>query len=200
MRTALATLLVLFAGAGVLWEATDGARAFTTEGARRLDVRESPRPVPSLTLQDQTGRPFELDRFRGKWVVLDFIYTRCADLCITAGNSLGEIRDALREHRLGREMALLSISFDPSHDTVSQLDYYARRYRARADRWSIARALDQDRLPALLETFGVTVIPDGWGGYEHNAALYILDRRGRLVAIFDYDDPSAVLRFMENRT
>jgi protein SCO1 len=37
----------------------------------------------------------------------------------------------------------------------------------------------------LLKAFGVTVIPDGAGGFVHNAALHVVDRQGRLIAIFD---------------
>lgn len=195
MRTALATVFVLLAGAGLLWQATDEARAFTTEGARRLAVRESPRPVPSLVLQDQSGDRFGFDRFHGKFVVLDFIYTTCADLCIVAGNTLSALRDALPEKRLGKDVVLLSISFDPVRDKVSQLAYYAKRHDARPEYWPVTRP-SAERLPELLETFGVTVIPDRWGGYQHNSAIYVVNREGLLVEIFDYDDPSAVLHYL----
>ncbi len=198
MRTALATILVLLAGAGLLWHATDEARAFTTEGARRLAVREAPRPVPSLVLQDQSGDRFGFDRFHGKLVVLDFIYTTCADLCIVAGNTLSALRDALPENRLGNDVVLLSISFDPLRDTVTQLAYYAKRHGARSDYWLVTRP-SEERLPELLKTFGVTVIPDRWGGYQHNSAIYAVNREGLLVEIFDYDDPSAILRFLERQ-
>ena len=40
-------------------------------------------------------------------------------------------------------------------------------------------------LAAWLRTFGIVVIPDGYGGYEHNAALHLVDERGRLVRILD---------------
>lgn len=197
MRTALATFLVLFAGASLLWHSTDQARAFTSEGARRLSISESPRSVPAVVLQDQTGDRFSFDRFHGKLVVLDFIYTTCADLCIVAGNTLHAIREALPSERLGKEVVLLSVSFDPLRDTVTQLAYYARRYTARADHWPVARVEGNEQLAVLLKTFGVTVIPDRWGGYQHNSAIYVMDRQGQLAAIFDYDDPAAVLRYLE---
>lgn len=199
MRTALATIVVLLAGAGLLWQATDEARAFTTEGARRLAVSESPRPVPSMLLQDHTGARFSFDRFAGKLLVLDFIYTGCADLCIVADNTLQTIRDSLPEARLGNDVVLLSISFDPLRDTVHQLAYYAKRHGARAEHWPVSRPSDSDRLPELLSAFGVTVIPDRWGGFQHNSAIYVVNRDGLLVAIFDYDDPAAVLRFLERQ-
>jgi protein SCO1/2 len=37
----------------------------------------------------------------------------------------------------------------------------------------------------LLADFQVTVVPDGRGDFEHNAALLVVDRRGRLVRVFD---------------
>lgn len=43
------------------------------------------------------------------------------------------------------------------------------------------------RLKRLLDAFGIVVIPDGLGGFEHNAALHLLGRDGRLVLIGDID-------------
>jgi protein SCO1/2 len=61
--------------------------------------------------------------------------------------------------------------------------------------WRFARVADPARLRLLLDAFGVTVIDDGRGGYEHNAALLVVDTRGRLVRVFDYDDLHGALYF-----
>ena len=42
-----------------------------------------------------------------------------------------------------------------------------------------------DERKRLLADFQVTVVPDGRGDFEHNAALLVVDRQGRLVRIFD---------------
>lgn len=197
MKTALASLAALLAGAWVLWSATDGARAFTAEGARRLAVREQPRATPGdVRLQDQRGNLLSLQDLRGKTVVLDFIYTRCADLCVAVGNSLQVVRDSLPPEKLGDEISFVSISFDPRRDDPKSLAYYAGRHRAGYDHWRVARVAREETLGSLLDLFGVKVLPDGWGGYQHNAAIYILDRQGRLVRIFDYDDPQSVTRYL----
>ena len=56
-----------------------------------------------------------------------------------------------------------------------------------------ARPEDERALRALLKAFGITVVPDGFGGFVHNAALHVVDRRGRLVAIFDIGEEAQVL-------
>lgn len=198
MKTALASLAAVVAGAWVLWSATDGARAFTAEGARRLAVREQPRAIPGDTrLEDQRGNRLSLQDLRGNIVVLDFIYTRCADLCVAVGNSLQVIRDSLPADELGNKVSFVSISFDPRRDDPASLAWYAGRHRAGYDHWRVARVAREEKLGPLLEVFGVKVLPDGWGGYQHNAAIYLLDRQGRLVRIFDYDDPHSVTRYLE---
>ncbi len=154
--------------------------------------------MPPFVLQDQTGARIGFDRIAASWCA-DFIYTACADLCVIAGNSLNTIRDALPEDRLGKDVVLLSISFDMVRDTVPQLAYYASRHRAMPEHWAVATVTDGVRLSELLKVFGVTVIPDRWGGFQHNSAIYVVNRDSSLVAIFDYDDPSAVLRFLEGQ-
>src|SRR5690606_3082949 len=90
---------------------------------------------------------------------------------------------------------LLSISFDPARDDVATLARYASSMNARADTWRFATVADARHLEPLLRRFPVVVIPDGLGGFEHNAALLVVDRRGRLVRIFDYDRIDDALGF-----
>lgn len=193
MRSVFAVLAVCALGTASLWLGTDGLRAFTAEGARRLAVQERPRALPAAVLQDQDGRAFRLQDYQGRVVLVEFIYTRCLTVCSSLGASFQQLYRRLPAQ--GRaDVVLLSISFDPRHDDPARLRDYARRYGADGRRWRIARINDPVQLQALLKAFGVTVIPDTYGGFEHNAAIHVLNRGGRLAAIHDPDDVPGALR------
>lgn len=193
IRTLGASLLVALVALAVFTWATDGWRAYTSETARRERVLRDPRPLPALALQDQDGRLFELDDYRGRTLAVEFIYTRCPSVCRSLGTTFRQIRDATVPRRLGSDFALLSISFDPAHDDVPALAAWAAAHGADGVHWRVARVRDAARLAPLLDAFGVVVIPDGLGGYEHNAAIHVLDRTGRLARIEDIDAPQRFL-------
>jgi len=194
MRSVLAAVAGVILGSAVLWLGTDGFRAFTADGARRLAVSEQPRPLPPARLQDRLGATFYLRDYAGKLVLVTFFYSRCADICSVLGDSFERIHQALPSHVLEREIVLLSVSFDPRHDGPAELAEYAERYQADSPAWRFARVADPAELTALLDAFGIVVIPDEYGGLAHNAAIHLLDRRGHLARIFDYDAPDVVLK------
>ena len=78
------------------------------------------------------------------------------------------------------------MSFDPERDDPEALSVYGEAHGADGAAWTVARPRSED-LPALLERFGVVVIPDNWGGYAHNAAIHLIDRKGRFARLFDID-------------
>lgn len=59
----------------------------------------------------------------------------------------------------------------------------------------MVRVPDQSQLKRLLDQFGVVVIPNDVGGYEHNVAIYLVGRDGKLARIFDFDDAKPVLEY-----
>jgi protein SCO1/2 len=185
-RTATAFIVALVAGSWSLSAATDGLRAFTSEGARRLAVERTPRILPEVPLQDQDGTVFSFAAYRGRLLLVDFIYTRCPTVCRTLGDSLRHIQERLPEDIRGREVVLLSISFDPLHDNPEELRHYGEHYGADGISWRLARPLLPADTERLLNAFGVVAIPDGAGGFEHNAALHLVNRSGRLEGILDY--------------
>lgn len=192
-------LIVLIAGATVLWIRTDGGRAFTTEGARRLAVARTPRALPSIRLEASDGARFALDALRGRTVIVDFIYTNCPTLCVTLGSSFAQLQAALDTARR-EDVRLLSIGFDHEHDTPAALTAYAHHHGADPRRWMLARVADRRELQPLLSSFGVVAIADGYGGFTHNAALHVIDPRGRLVRILDADDVAGVMSLLAART
>lgn len=188
LRTLLASLLILAAGIATLAAATDGFRAFTSETARRIDVRERPREIPArIPLQTAQGATIDLAGLRGRWLLVDFIYTRCTTYCSVQGNEFARLQRRLAGPIADGKVMLLSISFDPSHDEPSQLAAYQRRSGDLGAGWIAARPERPADLAELMRTFGVTAIPDGLGGYVHNAAIAVVDPRGKLVAIEDWN-------------
>jgi protein SCO1/2 len=83
-----------------------------------------------------------------------------------------------------RRLQLVSISFD-ARDTPGRLREYASRYRADGRQWRFARVHDERDLAPLLRAFGVVVIADGRGDFQHNAAAHLLDAGGRLARVLD---------------
>lgn len=192
MRTLLALLCVALAGGSALVLTTDGLRAFTSEDARRLEVSEAPVQLPVLDVLDTDGRPVSLSD-PDRVTLLDFVYTRCETVCRALGSEFQQLQTEIRARGLQNRVRLLSISFDPEHDTPAELAAYARHQHADGAVWQFAVLAKAADLPRLLGNFGIVVIPDGLGGFEHNAAIHVVDQRGRLVRIMDISNPAAAL-------
>ena len=199
LRTLVTSLVLLAAGIGVLAAATDRFRAFTTETSRRIGVREHPRAVPSLTLQTADGVRISTADLRGRWVLVDFIYTRCETYCSVQGGEFARLQRQLAEPIASGKVTLLSVSFDPAHDDPAALADYQRRGGDIDAGWIAARPLGHTDLAALMRVFGVVAVPDGLGGFVHNAAIAVVDPDGRLVDILNWDDPRGAARYVTER-
>ena len=199
LRTLLVSLALLAAGLGVLAAATHGFRAYTTETVRRLDVREHPRPVPSLPLQTADGGHTSFVQLRGRWLLVDFIYTRCLTYCSVQGSEFVRLQRQLADPIASGNLALLSISFDPAHDDPVALAAYQRQHGDLGAGWIAARTVNQADLKTLMRLFGVVAVPDGLGGFVHNAAIAVVDPQGRLVAILDWNDFRAAAGYVTER-
>lgn len=186
-RSALLTLAVALAGAAALWWGTDGGRALTAETLRRRDIAAHPRPLPDTLLTDRDGAGLRLADYRGAPLLMEFVYAGCPDICLTLGTAFEQL-----DAQAPAGVALLSISFDPADD-AERLGWFADRHRAQPPRWRVAAVPDAAARAALLERAGVVVIPDGGGGFVHNAGLYLVDAAGTLRRVLDPDDVEGAL-------
>lgn len=185
LRTLLASIFLLLGGGVAFAVLTDGYTAFTTESARRLRV-ETQRPLmPAVALETQTGQHIDLADLRGRWLVVDFIYTRCQSYCLALGAEFAQLQDLLAAPLASGDALLLSISFDPQHDTPERLARYLQRFGNQRQGWLAVRPVTADDLHRVKEAFGIIAISDGLGGFEHNAGLQVVDPQGRLVKILD---------------
>lgn len=184
---------VMSTGVAALAFETDGFRVVTSAGARQLSVERAPPMMPDARLVDQDGTPFTLSAYRGRAVLVDFIYTRCPTICGLLGDDFANVLQLMKATRLSTPIDLLSISFDPQNDGREALRLYGERFGAKAPRWRIAAPSNKQELAGLLQSFGVVVIPDGTGGFIHNDAVYVIDARGRLARILDPDPPTGLV-------
>lgn len=170
---------------------THGFEVWTFEGQRERQLQAGllqAAPVPLRTADGEQPAPWSNDGAApaGAYLV-DFIYTQCPSICRALGSEYQQMQAELAS-RGDRSVRLVSVSFDVANETAGTLRGYARTYHADAARWTIAVPANARDTEALLQSLGVVVIPDGFGGYVHNGAIHLLDARGRLRGLYALDE------------
>jgi protein SCO1/2 len=147
--------------------------------------------VPDFTLTNQARQEVTLSRFRGKIIAVNFIYTSCAlpQFCFRIANHFGELQRRFAE-RLGRELVLLTVTFDPVRDQPERLAEYARQWKASPDAWHFLTGGVPD-VRRVCGMFGVDVFQDE-GLFNHSSRTAVIDRQGKLVANLEGNQFSAV--------
>ena len=159
--------LALLAAAGVTLFGSRGGEddSVAFAGALRPEI-----PPQDFRLRDQDGEPVSLRSYRGRVVVLTFMYTTCRDTCPLTAT---QIRGALDD--LQTPPPALAVSVDPVNDTPE-----------RAREFLFKRGLADDRMRFLLgnraqlqpiwKAYGVR--PHGTA-FDHSAYVLLIDRHGR---------------------
>lgn len=139
--------------------------------------------APDFTLTDQQGRPVRLAEFRGRLVLLNFIYTNCTDVCPVTTAMLTRVQNTLIDRGWwARDVVFLTITTDPARDSTAVLGTYARRYRADARGWHFLTG-DLPTLRRVYRAYGITVMPSG-AAQEHDLPTFVIDRRGTVLGAY----------------
>ena len=205
LRTAFLSVLLAVCGwAAAAW-LTHDFQVWTDEGARRLEVALRPVPVPAVQVQDADGAHASLQALlEGEGpapagaTIVDFFYTHCETICLSLGASFQQLQAALQadaEAGAASGVRLLSISFDGARDDPATLAEYGRGLGADPRLWRFVRVPDAREEQALLRRLGVVVVPDWRGDFEHNAALLVFDRSGRMRRVFDLAEQQLALDY-----
>lgn len=196
LKTFATSLLGLLTGLVMIFVTTDYGQAFTTENLRRAQVNREPQQIPNFALRDAAGRTANLHEMLaadGRIWIVDFVYIRCQTICSSLGSVYQQLQQQILERGVQSRVGLLSISFDPVNDDAAALRDYAARMRMNPGVWGIATLASWQDRRRLLDSFGIMVVPAPLGEFEHNAALHLVDSRGRLIRIVDYDAPGRAL-------
>jgi len=150
---------------------------------RELDRVQTGERVPDFVLTNQFGQAIRLSDYRGRAVVLTFIYTRCPipNFCPRLSQNFAELQARLRPEFAGRAQ-LLSITMDPGFDTPEVLRGYGESHGADFKVWTFAtgsRAQTDDAgvlFGLVQETVG--------GLINHDLRTALIAPDGRLVHLW----------------
>jgi len=130
----------------------------------------------------------------GSLTLLSFVYTYCTDPigCPLAYETFAELQDRLRADPLLRgRVRLVSLSFDPSHDTPAQMKLYGgARARDPLVPWAFLTTYSVRWLTPILDGFGqdVEVELDAQGRptrtLAHMLKVFLIDERGRVREVY----------------
>ena len=157
--------------------------------------------VPDFAFTNQSGKRISLKQYRGQTLLVTFIYTRCPfpDFCPRMSSNFSEIDKQLAANPALAKTHLLSISFDPEHDTPKVLRDYAfsvahTHEPALFNRWEFAVPSAAD-LPKIADFFALTVKPEG-GMITHNLSTAVIGPDGKIVKWYHGSDwqPSDLIK------
>jgi protein SCO1/2 len=151
-----------------------------------LHLPSSGEEVPNFELTNQSGMRIFLHQYRGKVLLVTFIYTRCPfpDYCPRVTGQFAAVNNQLKANpALSSKTHLLSISFDPQHDTPKVLRDYGFRWMESKqppafDRWEFA-VPPAAQLAKVAQFFGLTYTQDG-GVVGHSLSTAVIGPDGRI--------------------
>jgi protein SCO1 len=151
--------------------------------------------VPNFQFLNQSDRTIDIRQFRGKVLLLTFIYTRCplADYCPRMSHNFAQLNRVLSaDPRLRAHTHLLSISFDPSYDTPKVLKSYGSAYTGNYSKetfqhWDFA-APPKKELTKVLEFFDVGATPEQNHTITHSLSTVVITPAGKVYSWYPTND------------
>jgi protein SCO1/2 len=147
--------------------------------------------VPDFKLRNQDGRPIRLAQFKGKALLITFIYTRCPrpDFCPRVTFNFSQVNKQLAANpALSAKTHLLCVSFDPEHDTPERLRAYGATYigsdaKSAFTHWDFA-VPDEPVLKEMARFFdvGITSGPDDT--ITHTLSTTLIGPDGKVVKFY----------------
>lgn len=145
-------------------------------------------PSTQVDSEGKPGKPANLSDFHGKVVLLNFGYTHCPDICPMVVARMTQV-----VKRLGKDAAEVQgvfVTFDPERDTAQRLYEYLQYF----NRDFVGFTGTPEQIKQAAKQFGVIYMPqrgESAAGtlFTHSDFIYLLDRQGRVRALFATDKP-----------
>lgn len=132
------------------------------------------RPAPNFQLTDQVGKTVSLAQFKGKPVVVTFMYTHCPDVCPLTAERLHATVQKLGSQ--AQNIGILAVSTDPKRDTAEEALKFSKAHNMQ-DYWHFLVGKEQALSP--IWTAYSIYAQQQQAQVNHTMALYVIDKQGR---------------------
>lgn len=147
--------------------------------------------VPDFVLRNQDGRQIHLRQFRGKALLITFIYTRCPlpNFCPLITRNFAVINKTLAQNaKIYGKTQLLCVSFDTEHDTPARLKAYGAEYlgsdaAGAFAHWQFA-VPTRPELTRMAEYFDLGIAPGANGSITHTMSTTLIGPDGKVVQFY----------------
>jgi len=148
--------------------------------------------APNFQLTDQFGKTISLSQFKGKPIILTFLYTHCPDQCPLTAEKLHTVMLNLGSQ--AQNVAVLAVSTDPQRDTIAAALTFSKAHRM-LDYWHYLIG-NHSQLSPIWSSYAVYAAPaptptTTGGSVSHTTAIYIIDKQGRERVFLGGDATSA---------
>ena len=147
--------------------------------------------IGSFSFVNQDSVVVNNETFENRIYVSDFFFTSCPTICPVMKQQMLRIYDAYKDNP---QVALLSHTIDPKHDTVAVLNEYASRLGVESDKWHFVTG-DQEEIYEIGEKSYLSIMAEeknAPGGYIHSGALILVDKERRIRSVLDGTKPDQV--------
>jgi protein SCO1/2 len=143
-----------------------------TSGLQGTDLGST--PAPDFRLTDQLGKQVALSQFKGKPVVLTFLYTNCPDECPLTAEKLHSTMQVLGSD--AQNVGVVAVSTDPKRDTVDAALKFSKMHNMQ-DYWHYLVGT-HDTLSSVWKSYSIYAQP-GQQTVNHSLGVFVIDKQGR---------------------
>jgi protein SCO1/2 len=151
-----------------------------------------PKPAPPLALRDSLGRQVNIRQYRGKAVLVTFIYTHCPDVCPLIVSHLKTAQAQLGA--AAKQLQILAVSTDPRGDTPKTVAAFLKAH-GMTGRMEYLIGSRQE-LGRVWKNWDIVAKPDKAGRdlVEHSALVYGIAANGKITTLYPSNfDPAQIV-------
>jgi protein SCO1/2 len=178
----IVALLSLRSGLGGSASSTSTTNSSGLQGTDLQNV-----PAPDFRLTDQFGQQVSLSQFKGKPVIVTFMYTHCPDVCPLIAEKLHTVEQSLGSN--AQKVAILAISVDPKGDTRTAAMTFSEQHKM-TDYWHFLIGT-QNQLSPVWTSYAIDAQRISASTSTHTSALYVIDKTGHERVLLDQDFTTA---------
>lgn len=140
--------------------------------------------IPDFVFTDQDGNQVTPQTFGGKVYVADFFFTTCPTICPVMKKEMLRVYEAFLDNE---EVAILSHTIDPEHDSVAVLRDFAEKLGVESHKWHFVTGDKEEIYKVGMKGYLVTAGEDASapGGYIHSGAFILVDKDRRIRGLYD---------------